>query len=167
MKALYLLLGSNLGDRSQNIAKAVELISSEIGPVMSASSCYETEPWGNNNQGLFLNMALHLSSNEDPFHLLGKLLSIEQRLGRTRNGEQNSARIIDIDILFYGDHIISSEKLIIPHPRLQFRRFVLVPMNEIAPDLLHPVSGFSIGELLGTCPDMLNVSLFDTVVNFS
>lgn len=166
MKALYLLLGSNIGERSLNIENAIRLISSEIGPVLNASSCYETEPWGNIDQGLFLNVALHLSCNMDPFLLLRKLLSIEQRLGRTRNLEQNAARVIDIDILFYGDEIISSESLIIPHPRMQIRRFVLVPMNEIAPDVIHPIEGVSISELLGSCPDVLNVCLFDYVVNY-
>lgn len=167
MNALYLLLGSNLGDRNQNIANAVNLISSQIAQVTIASSCYETEPWGKSDQGLFLNKALNLFCDEDPFLLLGKLLSIELTLGRSREGVPNAARVIDIDILFYGDRIISASNLMIPHPRLHLRRFALTPMNEIAPDLIHPIFGLSISRLLEGCPDQLNVSLFDEVVNYS
>lgn len=165
MNDLYLLLGSNLGDRSFIISKAIEQISKEISKIEATSGLYETEPWGNQKQGKFLNQVVKLQSSEEPEALLEKVLSIEQRLGRTRNKEQNSARIIDIDILFYNEMIHSSEKLIIPHPRIQFRRFVLVPLFEIAPDLLHPVLHKSIAQLLRCCPDKLEVRIFNSFVN--
>lgn len=165
MNDLYLLLGSNLGDRSFIISKAIEQISKEISKIEATSGLYETEPWGNQKQGKFLNQVVKLQSSEEPEALLEKVLSIEHRLGRTRNKEQNSARIIDIDILFYNEMIHSSEKLIIPHPRIQFRRFVLVPLFEIAPDLLHPVLHKSIAQLLRCCPDKLEVRIFNSFVN--
>ncbi|MHC1775768.1 MAG: 2-amino-4-hydroxy-6-hydroxymethyldihydropteridine diphosphokinase [Lentimicrobium sp.] len=165
MNDLYLLLGSNLGDRFLNIAKATGFISVEIGLVKAASGLYETEPWGNVNQGKFLNQILKLSSKEDPELVLQKILSIELKMGRKRNKEQNSARIIDIDILFYGGLVFESAMLSIPHPRIQLRRFVLVPLNEIAPGLIHPVSGKSMQQLLRCCPDKLEVLPFGTFVN--
>ncbi len=165
MNDLYLLLGSNLGDRCAIISNAKDLISKEISKIETSSGLYETEPWGNENQGLFLNQVLKLRSNENPALILQKILSIELKLGRQRNNNQNSARIIDIDILFYGALVLESETLSIPHPRIQLRRFVLVPLSEIAPELIHPVSGKSIGQLLRCCPDKLEVRPFNTFVN--
>jgi 2-amino-4-hydroxy-6-hydroxymethyldihydropteridine diphosphokinase len=99
--------------------------------------------------------------------LLEKLLSIEIRLGRQRDGEMHPARTIDIDILLYGDVILSDNNLIIPHPRLHLRNFVLVPLIEIEPDLVHPVFKMSVRDLLSLCPDNLGVNVFKTVVNLS
>lgn len=164
MNDVYILLGSNLGNRFLNIMDATELISNGISQIDVASGIYETEPWGDSNQDKFLNQVIKLSSKEEPLILLEKILSIEQRLGRKRKGGQNSARTIDIDILFYGDLTLSSEILVIPHPRLQFRNFVLVPLNEIAPDLIHPIIGKSINRLLKCCPDKLEVRPFDSMV---
>ena len=167
MNDLYIQLGSNLGDRALTIAKAIELITSACGPVIKESACYETAPWGLANQGMFLNKVIMLQSSTKPFDIIDKLLSIEHILGRKRNGIPNEARVIDIDILFYGDTVIASDILTIPHPRAHLRRFVLIPMNEIAPELIHPVSGLSINSLLESCPDNLDVSIYETVVNFS
>lgn len=164
MNDVYLLLGSNLGNRFLNIRDATKLISSGIGQIDVASVIYETEPWGNSNQDKFLNQVVKLSSNEESLVLLEKILSIEQRLGRKRIGGQNSARTIDIDILFYGDLTVSSDILEIPHPRLHLRNFTLVPLNEIAPDLIHPLIGKSINQLLNCCPDKLEVRPFDSMV---
>lgn len=157
MNDLFLLLGSNLGDRSSNISNAIKLIANEIAEIDLSSGLYETDPWGNSGQDKFLNQVIKLQSNKDPVDLLENVLSIEQRLGRTRDGERNSARTIDIDILFYGDMIVKSSNLEIPHPRIHLRKFVLVPMNEIAPGLIHPVFGKSIDRLLRCCPDKLEV----------
>jgi 2-amino-4-hydroxy-6-hydroxymethyldihydropteridine diphosphokinase len=164
MNDLYLLLGSNLGNRLLNIRNAIALINNEIGSIDVTSGFYETDPWGNSNQDKFLNQVVKLSSNQAPLILLEKILSIEQKLGRVRNGEQYSARTIDIDILFYGELILSSDILQIPHPRLQLRRFVLIPLNEIAPDLIHPVTGKSISRILKCCPDKLEVRPFNSLV---
>jgi 2-amino-4-hydroxy-6-hydroxymethyldihydropteridine diphosphokinase len=164
MNDLYLLLGSNLGNRSLNIRNAIVLLSNEIGAIGLTSGIYETDPWGNSNQGKFLNQVIKLSSNQTPLILLEKILSIEQRLGRQRNGERYTARTIDIDILFYGELILSSDKLEIPHPRLQKRKFVLIPLNEIAPDLIHPVIGKSISQILKCCPDKLEVRSFNSLI---
>ncbi len=164
MNDVYILLGSNLGNRLLNIRDATELISNEIGSIDIASGLYETDPWGNSNQDKFLNQVIKLSIKEAPLRLLEKILSIEQRLGRKRNGEQNSARTIDIDILFYGDLTLNSDILVIPHPRMQLRNFVLIPLNEIAPHLIHPVFGKSINRLLKCCPDKLEVRPFDSLI---
>lgn len=167
MNDLYLMLGSNLGDRILNIRNASGQISNEIGQWLKASSFYETEPWGNKNQGMFLNRILKFRCSEKPDVLLEKLLSIEISLGRQRDGEVYSARTIDIDILLYGDIILSDNNLKIPHPRLHLRNFVLVPLAEIEPDLVHPVFNMSIRELLSVSPDNLNVTIFNTFVNLS
>ncbi len=160
MEKLYLLLGSNLGDRSGYLAEARRQISAEIGPLSEVSALYETEPWGNADQGRFLNQVVCLDSDTEPLLLLGCILDIEQRIGRTRSGIRNEARLIDIDILFFGDRIIRSAKLSIPHPLLHNRRFTLVPLHEIAPQLIHPVLKKSVAELLDICEDPLMVSLF-------
>ncbi|MFH1120349.1 MAG: 2-amino-4-hydroxy-6-hydroxymethyldihydropteridine diphosphokinase [Bacteroidota bacterium] len=164
---LYLLLGSNLGDRMQNINNAMNLITGEIGSVVSSSACYETEPWGNRNQGLFLNLAILLKSAETPFSLLNKIKAIESRLGRLRDKGRNSPRTIDIDILIYGNIVVSSETLIIPHPRLHLRKFVLVPLSEINSELVHPVYHKTIAELMVTCTDNLGVNVYESINNFS
>lgn len=165
MSELYLLLGSNLGDRTLNISNAIELISKHLGPVTRVSSYYETEPWGNPDQGFFLNAVLMLYTSEDPFGVLEIVLSIEKILGRTRTTDRNAARTIDIDILLYGDRVISTKKLSIPHPRMHLRRFVLVPLLEIAPDLIHPATGKHFGRLLHCCPDKLAVYKPEPVLN--
>jgi 2-amino-4-hydroxy-6-hydroxymethyldihydropteridine diphosphokinase len=167
MNDLYLMLGSNLGDRMLNIRNATEQIINEIGPWSKASSFYETEPWGNIKQGMFLNRILKFKCLEKPDILLEKLLSIEIRLGRQRDGEAYSARTIDIDILLYGDIILSGNHLIIPHPRLHLRNFVLIPLFEIAPDLVHPVLNMSVRELLSLSPDNLDVNILNSIVNLS
>ncbi|NTW23826.1 MAG: 2-amino-4-hydroxy-6-hydroxymethyldihydropteridine diphosphokinase [Lentimicrobium sp.] len=165
MKDLYLILGSNLGDRLVNLKLAIDLIISEIGAIELASGLYETEPWGNSNQEMFLNQVVKLRSTMVPADLLEKILMLEHKLGRMRNGAPNSARTIDIDILFYGNMVVKSESLIIPHPRLHLRKFVLIPLNEISPEFIHPVLGESIGHLLKVCPDKLDVRIYDPVLN--
>jgi 2-amino-4-hydroxy-6-hydroxymethyldihydropteridine diphosphokinase len=167
MNDLYIQLGSNLGDRSLNIANAIELIAAACGPVIKESACYETAPWGVANQGMFLNKVIMLQCAIPAFDLLNEFHTIERFLGRKRNGTPNEARTVDIDILFYGDNIITSDVLTIPHPRIHLRRFVLVPMNEIAPELVHPVVGLSIKSLLDSCPDNLDVNIYEAVANFS
>ncbi|MBB2144361.1 2-amino-4-hydroxy-6-hydroxymethyldihydropteridine diphosphokinase [Pedobacter sp. LMG 31464] len=154
----YLLLGSNLGDRELYLDRAVQLISEKVGDVIIKSAVYETEPWGNANQPGFLNLALGVDTRLLPFELLETVLEIEIVLGRVRH-EKWGSRLIDIDIIFYGDEIITvDDKLQIPHPEMQHRKFVLEPLAEIAPNLIHPILGKSITELLVTLTDTLSVS---------
>ena len=158
MIKLYLLLGGNLGDKKQVFEETTRLLNEQLGKITQQSHIYETEPWGFESSDLFWNQALELSVSISAEEVLDRTQQIEQQLGRTRKANQYDSRIIDIDILFYGDQVISLENLNIPHPRIQERKFVLVPLNEIAPDLQHPVLQKSIAQLLLECPDQLRVT---------
>ena len=142
----YLCLGSNIGDRRENIDKALEYISQKLR-VTEKSSVYDTEPVGNPEQPRFLNMICQIKTMLKAADLLVLVKAIEQKLGRMP-GRPNSPRPIDIDILFYGDEVIKTPELKIPHPRLVQRAFVLIPLAEIAPALIHPVSKKTVNELL-------------------
>ena len=143
---VYLSLGSNLGNRQDNLDRALHFLSQRLR-VELTSSVYDTEPVGNAAQPRFLNLACQAYTRLAPMELLTLAKGIELKLGRTP-GKSNAARPIDIDILFYGDQVIQTPELVIPHPRLEERAFVLIPLAEIVPDLVHPVSGKTIKELL-------------------
>ncbi|HAH24690.1 MAG TPA: 2-amino-4-hydroxy-6-hydroxymethyldihydropteridine diphosphokinase [Prolixibacteraceae bacterium] len=162
MIKLYLLLGGNLGDKRQVFLEATALLEEQVGRITQQSHIYETEPWGFESTDMFWNQVLELSVSISPEEVLERTQQIEQQLGRTRKAQQYDSRIIDIDILFYGDQIISTENLTIPHPRIQERKFVLVPLNEIAPELTHPVLQKSVGQLLLDCTDQLRVEKVDS-----
>ncbi len=157
----YLLLGSNLGDRVALLKKALAAIDHEVGTVSRASSVYETGAWGNENQPNYLNQVLQVATSLEPLQLLEKTQAIEKKMGRRRNLKWES-RSIDIDILLYGDHLIDVPGLCIPHPLLPQRRFALVPLQEIAPMLKHPVSQKTITDLLDESTDRLPVQLYKT-----
>ena len=157
MRTTHLLIGGNLGDREENLLKAIALINEQCGPLIRASSVYETEAWGKTDQPSFLNQALEISTSLNARQLMRKILKIEKEMGRIRQ-EKLGPRIIDIDILLFGNEIHDLRFLKIPHPEMQNRRFVLVPLAEINSSLLHPVLKKTIAELLEECPDNLQVS---------
>lgn len=142
----YLGLGSNLGDREQNLLRALSLLSTKV-EVRRISSIYETEPVGYEEQPLFLNLVCQIATLLSPRELLNFAKEIEAAMGRVPSGQRNSPRLIDIDILLYGSESIESPDLTIPHPRLEERAFVLIPLAEIAPDLIPPQLGKSIAQL--------------------
>ena len=156
-KIVYLLLGSNLGDRNALIEEAIVAITHQIGRLKSRSSLYETAAWGNEDQPGFLNIALAIETSLSAQEVLLKALAIEKELGRIRL-EKWGARLIDIDIIFYGHEVISiAGELEVPHPEMHKRKFVLVPMAEIAKDYIHPVLNTKISEILRDLPDDLTV----------
>lgn len=157
MNKAYLLTGGNMGNRKENLEKALTLIKKYCGNISTISSIYETAPWGKNDQPSFLNQALEIHTDLQPMQLLKQLLKIESRIGRTRE-EKYGPRIIDIDILFYNDEVHNYPLLKLPHPEIQNRRFVLVPMAEIAAEFMHPVLKKTMAQLLAVCPDKLEVS---------
>jgi 2-amino-4-hydroxy-6-hydroxymethyldihydropteridine diphosphokinase len=156
MNISYLLIGGNEGDREGRLAEARAHITATAGPIRKTSSLYETAPWGHPDQGWFLNQALLLETGFDAARLMKTLLDIEEKMGRRRL-EKYGPRLIDIDILFFNDAILREPGLIIPHPEIPNRRFVLVPLQEIAPFYIHPVLGLSVQELLHACTDPLEV----------
>lgn len=160
MARAFLITGSNQGDREKMLEQAHAIIHSEIGSVIKRSSIYETVPWGFDDPTEFLNQVLEIETALDSETLLQRLLALEKKLGRTRKGTKYCSRSIDIDLLFYDDSIIHTETLIIPHPRLAERKFVLLPLCELVPSLRHPVLNSTVEQLLSQCKDTSDVRVF-------
>ncbi len=152
----YLLLGSNIGDRAAHLQQARRTLAATAGTVVAASAFYETAAWGLEDQPAFLNQVLAVCTALDAPALLAACLATEQQAGRERM-QRWAARTLDVDILFYGDAIIDTPTLSVPHPALPGRRFALTPLAEVAPQLVHPQLGQTVSELLATCPDPLAV----------
>jgi 2-amino-4-hydroxy-6-hydroxymethyldihydropteridine diphosphokinase len=152
----YLLIGGNLGDRSLNLQRSIELIEEKCGDIISVSSIYETEAWGYADQPSFLNQVAVLNTELEPEALMQQLLNIEKELGRVRE-EKLGPRLIDIDILLMDDLALQSNSLTLPHPSLHLRNFALRPLAEVAATKKHPVFNKAIADLLTDCPDKLIV----------
>lgn len=156
MNTAYLLTGGNMGNREENLALAKHLLNEQCGRITAASSLYETAAWGNTDQPSFLNQALQLETTLTARQLIRRILKLEKQMGRVRE-EKYGPRIIDIDILLFNDEKHNYPLLKVPHPELPNRRFALLPLAEIAPDIVHPVLKKTIGELLELCGDFLPV----------
>ena len=152
MSKVYFSIGSNKGNRSGLINEAIDKIDIIIGKVVLKSSIYETKSWGFNSNN-FYNICILLESTLTPELILNKILTIEKDMGRLKTTDQYSDRCIDIDILFFANMIVNSKSLEIPHPRIQLRKFVLTPMLELTPDLIHPILNKSIRQLELECVD--------------
>ena len=156
---LYLLLGSNLGNREDYLQQTLTQLELKVGKIIIFSSIYKTAAWGNTEQDDFLNMAVAIETNVEAFELLAITQEIEIKLGRKRE-QIWGARTIDIDIIFYDQQVISTQTLTIPHSRIMERRFVLVPLVEIAADFIHPIWQITVKEMLEICDDKLVVEIF-------
>jgi 2-amino-4-hydroxy-6-hydroxymethyldihydropteridine diphosphokinase len=155
MERIFISIGSNLGDRVENCLKAIgELKGSRWASVVRESSMYEAEPWGTTDQPPFINCAVEMTTTLNPSALLGFLMEIELGMGRVKGDEKErwAPRLIDLDIIFFGDRIVEEEGLAIPHPLAVERAFVLVPLAEIAPEMIHPALKKSVSELAGAVP---------------
>lgn len=152
MQDIIVHLGSNLGLRHRYLLQARRLLSRRLGREIVCSGCYETSAWGLEDQRSFLNMAVHYQTRLAPLDALQLVLEIENEIGRQRN-QKWGTRCIDIDLIFYSQQVINTEKLIVPHPLMQSRRFVLIPLAEIIPNWQHPVLQQTVHQLLANCPD--------------
>jgi len=159
IKSVILLLGGNQGDVSKTLVASLALIEKEIGPIISVSHIYQTKAWGPIPQGDFLNIAVKLKSVFPAGIIMKKLLDIEKVFGR-RRAVKYGPRTLDMDMLFYGNKRLSNQLLVLPHPEIQNRRFVLQPCSDIIPKFKHPVLHQTINELLLICADQLEVKLW-------
>ena len=157
MNKLILSLGGNKGNVATTFLHVENDISNEIGKILKSSSSYKTAAWGNTNQPDFLNKVIKVATDLSVEECLHKVLLIEKKWGRIRTYKKWEARTIDIDILFYNDLILNKKQLIVPHPYLQDRKFVLIPLVEILPDYNHPLLNKSLKVLLEKCVDVLDV----------
>jgi 2-amino-4-hydroxy-6-hydroxymethyldihydropteridine diphosphokinase len=159
MNKAYLLTGGNLGDRQGYLGEAAKLLHGQFGEISRRSSFYETSAWGKTDQPAFLNQALELQTDLNARQLIRKILKTEKSIGRVRK-EKYGPRIIDIDILLFNEDIYDLPFLKVPHPELQNRRFALMPLEEIAGTIVHPVLHKTISQLLIECPDPLEVKKY-------
>ena len=164
MTGIFLLLGTNLGDRLQNLLRAKDHLKASGIDIVASSSVYETQPWGKEDQPWFLNVLLEVQTSFTPEVLLLKCQEVEEELGRTRL-EKWGERIIDVDILYYYDQVVNTRKLTIPHPEIQNRKFTLLPLVELAAFVNHPVLDQNHMSLLAVCEDPLEVKKTKLTLN--
>jgi 2-amino-4-hydroxy-6-hydroxymethyldihydropteridine diphosphokinase len=157
MNTAYLITGGNLGKREEQLALCAKLLEERCGSIIDRSAVYETAPWGKPDQPAFLNQAIVLETTLNAREMLTEILYIEQLMGRNRD-EKFGPRVIDIDIIFFNHQVIRENGLIVPHPEMRNRRFVLQPLNEVIPAYIHPVYYKTITELLNACTDPLPVN---------
>lgn len=160
MAEVILGIGGNDGDRLKNLLLAGGLLSDKIGKMTACSPIVESEPWGYKSQNWFLNQILIFDTNLKPAQLIKICLDTEEVLGRVRTGVYTD-RLMDIDILFYDDQLISEENLSIPHPRLHERLFILKPLEKIRPLLIHPIIGLTVKKMLDACEDTCEANWFE------
>lgn len=156
MNNVFLLTGGNMGDKRKNLLRAAKFIDQKLGNTLSTSAIYETEAWGKIDQPSFYNQVLQVQTDYSPKEVLQEILTIELNMGRERIVKYGP-RLIDIDILFYNHEVIETPELIVPHPQIQHRRFVLTPLAELVPEYVHPLFQKTIAELLFDCKDLLQV----------
>lgn len=152
-------MGGNIGDTLRSMEQAIGLLEKECGNSQRLSSVYKTAPWGKTDQQSFLNQALLLETKQSPDSLMTKILRIEETMGRRRD-EKFGPRLIDIDILLFNEEVIDTDLVTIPHPQLPYRRFALVPLAEIAGEVIHPILKKSINDVLRECSDELEVVVY-------
>lgn len=162
MHKVFLGIGGNLGKKPENFKKVHRFIHNDLGEIVNSSSVYETPPWGFEANESFWNQVLEIDTNYSPSQLLGKIHEIEHRFGRKRNTKKYSSRQMDIDILYYDDIFMETENLVIPHPLMQKRKFVLVPLAEIAPQLQHPLLRLTTLQMLENCRDQSVIKKIDS-----
>ncbi len=160
MNTVVLCLGSNLGFRVFQLEQAKTFIQQKVGTILKTSAYYETAPWGSSSQHHHINQCIQIETTHSATRLLKCLLDIEKQLGRERGEEKNTDRLLDIDILFFNDVVLQSPVLVMPHPRLHLRKFVLKPLLDIVPHLVHPVFKKTIRSLYASCEDELSVTPF-------
>lgn len=160
LHTVYLCIGGNLGDRLENIQETHDFISFNMGEIVAMSSVYESSPWEMTGAEDFLNQVVVIETELTPLQLLQEIQELEEYYGRQRKAGQYLSREMDVDILFWNDEVHTFDKLTVPHPRMAERRFVLVPLAEVAPEFIHPVLKKSVAALLADCTDASNVKKY-------
>ncbi|HEY5510229.1 MAG TPA: 2-amino-4-hydroxy-6-hydroxymethyldihydropteridine diphosphokinase [Prolixibacteraceae bacterium] len=158
MSLVFLILGGNRGNTEEIFLQAIDLVTSNIGPITVRSSLYKSDPWGFDSD-VFMNQVITVRTDLSPQDLLAQIQHIENQLGRVRISQDYEARTIDIDLLYFDNLVFSSSDLTIPHPRIADRKFVLIPLAEVAPDLTDPDTGMTVQEMLLKCKDTSGVWL--------